>query len=90
MADAGPDYAVERKRLTLQKLEHESTIDAGEARISAIERQKKVNLARAELANDELDSEAKSLRANEKALLKAIDDIDQKLAAMTKEPGNGG
>jgi predicted nucleic acid-binding Zn-ribbon protein len=89
MADAGPDYAVERKRLSLQKLEHEGTIDAGNARLSAIERQKKVNIARAELANDELDSEAKLIKANETSLNKAIEDIDQKISKMTKEAGNG-
>ena len=89
MADAGPNYRVERRRLELQKLEHDSTIEQGKARVAQIERQKKVTLARAELANDELDNEARVVQANEKALLGAIADIDKKIAAMVKDPVDG-
>ena len=88
MADAGPNYSVERKRLLLTKLEHEQTIEAGRSRISSIERQKALNLARAELMNDELDSEAKIIEANEEALNRAMAEIDKKMAAMTKETGD--
>ena len=89
MADAGPNYRVERRRLELQKMEHEQTIEQGKARIAGIERQKKVNLARAELANDELDNEARIVSANEVALLKTIAEIDKKIGLMAKEPGDG-
>jgi hypothetical protein len=89
MADAGPNYRVERRRLELQKMEHEQTIDQGKARISGIERQKSLNLARAELANDELDNEARIVSANEVALLKTIAEIDKKIGLMAKEPGDG-
>lgn len=89
MADAGPNYRVERRRLELQKMEHEQTIEQGKSRIAGIERQKKVNLARAELANDELDNEARIVTANEVALLKTIADIDKKIGLMAKEPGDG-
>lgn len=85
--DAGPNYTVERKRLQLQKLEHEQTIESGRARLLSIDRQKAVNIARAELANDELDSEADIIMANEEALKKAMGEIDKKIVAMTKETG---
>lgn len=86
MADAGPDYSVERRRLKLQQLEHEATIQKGQSRIGEIERQKRLNLARAELANDELDSEARIIQANELSLTKTIADIDDKLGRMVKGP----
>lgn len=89
MADAGPNYRVERRRLELTRMEHDGTIDQGKSRVSAIDRQKKVNLARAELANDELDNEVRIIQTNEKALLTAIADIDKKIAAMVKEPVDG-
>jgi len=85
MADRGPNYSVERKRLMLNKMEHEQNIEAGRARIEAIEKQKKVNLARAELANDELDDEARRIKANETALNTTIADIDKKLSLMVKD-----
>lgn len=89
MADAGFNYRVERRRLELQKLEHEATIEQGEGRLAQIGRQKKVNIARAELANDELDNEARVIETNKSALVRSISDIDKKLTAMVKEPGDG-
>lgn len=89
MADAGFNYRVERRRLELTKMEHEQTIEQGDARVSQIERQKKVNLARTELANDELDNEARVIAANKAALQRTIADIDKKIGAMAKEPGDG-
>ena len=89
MADAGPNYSVEKKRLELQKLEHEQTIESGRARLKSIERQKALNLARAELANDELESEVAIIATNEDALKRTMGDIDKKIAAMTKETGDG-
>ena len=89
MADAGPNYTVERRRLELTKLEHAQTITKGNNRLSEIEQQKDVNLARAALANDELDDEAARIRANAAALKVTMGEIDKKLDLMTKESGNG-
>lgn len=89
MADRSPNYSVERRRLELQKMEHAQTIAKGSYRIEEIETQKKMNIARAELANDELSDEVARIRANETALGKAIADLDKNIEAMTKEPGDG-
>jgi len=88
MADKSPNYSVERRRLELQKMEHAQTIAKGSFRISEIETQKELNIARAELANDELDDEVARIRTNEKALQKAMEDIDSNINAMTKESSN--
>lgn len=90
MADNGPNYTVERRRLELTKLEHAQTISKGSNRIQEIEQQKDVNLARVVLANDELDDEVARTKANASALKLAMGEIDKKIALMTKEPDNGG
>lgn len=89
MADKSPNYSVERRRLELQKLEHAQTIAKGGFRIEEIQTQKELNIARAELANDELDDEIARIRTNEAALKKAVADIDANIQAMTKETGDG-
>ena len=89
MADKSPNYSVERRRLELQKMEHGQTIAKGGYRIDEIETQKKLNIARAELANDELDDEIVRIRANEIALKKTLGDIDQKIDLMVKETSDG-
>lgn len=89
MADAGPNYSVEKRRLLVQKLEHEQTIAKGENRLGEIELQKNLNLRRAELANDELDDEAHRIEANNTALRKAMAEIDKNVDLMKKEPGDG-
>lgn len=86
MADAGPDYSVERRRLAFQKMEHEQTIRKGSARIAEIEDQKKINIARAELQNDELDAESRIIRTNELSLKKSIADIEKRLEQMATGP----
>lgn len=92
MADAGPNYPIERRRLELANLEHRQTIARGQARLAEIESQKQVNLARVELANEELDEEARRVRVNEEALLAKIAENDTNLKLMVKgpkEPANG-
>lgn len=89
MADKQANYTVERRRLELQKLEHGQTISKGRNRLDEITLQKHVNIARAELANDELDDEAKRIRVNEKALDVAIAEIDNNISLMTKETSDG-
>lgn len=84
MADAGPDYSVERRRLEFTRLEHESTIKKGDRRIAEIDDQKEINLKRAALQNDELDSEARIIAANKLSLEKSILDIEEKLKKMIK------
>jgi hypothetical protein len=86
VSDAGPDYSVERRRLEFQKLEHEATIDKGKSRLAEIERQKMINIKRAELQNDELDGESRIIEANELSLRSAMADIDKKLSVMAKGP----
>jgi predicted nucleic acid-binding Zn-ribbon protein len=82
MADAGPNYNVERKRLMLQKLEHDNTIQKGRARIAEIERQKTLNLERAGLQNDELDGEIDLIEQNEASLRESIANIEKNAKAM--------
>lgn len=89
MADKSPNYSVERRRLELQKMEHAQTISKGDYRIQEIETQKLMNIARVELANDELDDEILRVKANKVALTKAMGDIDQKIDLMTKESSDG-
>lgn len=89
MADNGPNYSVERRRLHVQKLEHEQTIAKGRSRLDDIQLQKNLNTQRAELLNDELGDEAARIKSNEAALHKAMGDIDKKLELMTKESGDG-
>lgn len=84
MADAGPNYSVERRRLLLQQMEHEQGVAKGLSRVEEIERQKRMNVARTELLNDELDSESSLIEANEQALKKAIAEIQKKLELMVK------
>jgi len=86
MADAGPNYTIERRRLELATLEHRQTIKQGQARLSQIDGQKQVNLARAELANEELDEEARKILANEAALTAKIAENDTNLKLMVKAP----
>lgn len=87
MADRGPNYIVERRRLELQKEEHEDTIAKGQSRLAEIQRAKKRNLDRAELANLELDGEIEKIKENETALLGRIDELNTNLKAMTKPGG---
>lgn len=89
MADAGPNYTVERRRLLLAKMEHEQSIQKGRARIEEIERQKKLNIARIELQNEELDDEVGRIKANEDSLKTTMTEIDKKLDLMVKETGDG-
>lgn len=89
MSDRSPNYSVERRRLELTKMEHAQTIAKGSYRIEEIETQKQLNIARAELMNDELDDEVIKIRENEASLHKAMGDIDKNLSAMIKEPVNG-
>jgi len=84
MADKGPDYRVERLRLEVQRDEHELTIQKGESRLLEIERQKRLNTRRAEIANADLDSEADKIRTNNEALTGAIEEIDSNLSKMVK------
>lgn len=86
MADAGPDYSVERRRLEFQRMEHEVSIKKGQRRLEEIDDQKKINLRRADLQNDELDGEARIIQANELSLTSAMADIDKKLDLMVKVP----
>lgn len=85
MADRGPNYKVERRRLELQRLEHTQTIAKQSARLDEIESQKQMNLARAELQNMELDDEAEKIAVNQKALSARIAEIDKNLSLMTVE-----
>jgi hypothetical protein len=71
-------------------MEHEQTIAKGRNRLSEIELQKEMNLERAELANEEMDDEARKLKANEAALVKAMADIDNKLDLMVKDTKGDG
>lgn len=89
MPDAGPNYSVERRRLNVQKLEHEQTIAKGKNRLDEIQLQKELNVQRAELLNDELDDEASRIKANEGALRRAMVDIDKKIELMSKQSGDG-
>lgn len=91
MSDKGPNYTVERQRLELTKAEHEQTITRGDSRIAEIERQKKLNVMRMDLANAELDDEVSVIKANETSLRKAMGEIDKKIELMVvpKEPTNG-
>lgn len=91
MADAGPNYSVERKRLLYANLEHEQTIAKGQSRLGEIERQKNLNQVRADLANAELDDEAALIKTNEVSLKKSIAENDKKMELMVapKETGNG-
>lgn len=82
MADKGPNYTVERRRLEIQKLEHAQLIKRQDGRVEEIESQKAMNIARAELANMELDAESENLKANQKALASKIADIDKNLGLM--------
>lgn len=88
MVDRGPNYTLERRRLELQREEHEDTIAKGQSRLAEIERAKKRNLSRAELANMELDSEAGKVGENEASLHGRIEEIDTNLKAMTKGGGS--
>jgi predicted nucleic acid-binding Zn-ribbon protein len=82
MADRGPDYSVERRRLLLTKAEHAQTIAKGRSRIEEIQRQKEINAMRADVANAELDSEITKLEENERSLDKSIAEIESKLESM--------
>lgn len=84
MADRGPDYSVEAMRLRLQMDEHDDTIARGQARLLEIERAKKRNISRTDIANAELDSEADSIRENEKALEGRKAEITTNLSLMKK------
>lgn len=84
MADAGKNYAVERRRLELSKMEHEQTIQKGRGRLAEIETSKRLNTKRAELSNLELEAEAEVIRTNEAALDKRMADIDNELQLMVK------
>jgi hypothetical protein len=90
MADRGPNYTVERRRLELQREEHEDTIAKGQSRLGEIERAKKRNIDRAELANLELDSEAEKVKENETALRGKIEEINTNLKAMLRPGGSDG
>lgn len=90
MADKGPNYTVERRRLELQIEEHEDTIAKGSARLQEIERAKKLNMARAELANLALDGEAALVAENEATLQARITEIKTNLSAMIKGGGSHG
>lgn len=85
MADKSPNYTVERRRLELQVLEAEDNIELGRTRIAQIERAKKTNLARAELANMDLDAESARLKDNETALSGRITELRTNLDLMVKE-----
>jgi len=92
MPDQGPNYSIERRRLELATLEHRQTIARGQARLDDIDGQKQVNLARAALANEELDEEARKIRANEESLTAKIAENDTNLKLMVKalkEPVDG-
>jgi Neuraminidase (sialidase) len=84
MADRGPNYTVERRRLELAKMEHNQTIQKQTMRLEEIDSQKNMNLARAELANMELDDEAEKIKVNQQALKSKITEIDKNLDLMTK------
>jgi hypothetical protein len=90
MPDRGPNYAVERRRLELALAEHEDTIEKGQARLAEIERAKKRNIDRAELANLELDAEAERIEENEEALKVKMSEIAGNLKAMTKDGADAG
>lgn len=85
MADKGPSYTVEHRRLELQVMEHEDTIARGKTRIDEIARAKKTNLARAELSNMELDAESARIKDNETALGARIAELRTNLDLMVKE-----
>lgn len=96
MADVGPNYTIERRRLELANLEHRQTIARGRSRLGEIEGQKQINLSRATLANDELDEEAQRISANEESLVAKIAENEQNLklmvkgsSATSKEPTDG-
>lgn len=89
MADKGHNYTVERRRLELQLLEHEDTIARGRTRVDEIARAKKTNIARAELANMELDSESARIQDNETALGARIAELRTNLDLMVKETSGG-
>jgi predicted component of type VI protein secretion system len=84
VADKGPNYTVERKRLELTQMEHRQLIKKQSGRLEEIETQKAMNVSRTELANMELDAESESIRANQVALEAKIAEIDKNLTAMVK------
>ena len=84
MADKGPNYTIERIRLELQIEDHEDTIAKGQARLQEIERAKKRNLSRTDLANRELDDEGSKIHENEEVTRKRIEEIQVNLKAMVK------
>ncbi len=84
MADRGPNYSVERRRFELAKMEHNQTIQRQSQRLEDIDTQKNMNLARAELANMELDDEAEKIKVNQQALKAKIAEIDKNLDLMIK------
>lgn len=86
MPDVGPNYTIERRRLELANLEHNQTIARGRSRLGEIEGQKRINLSKAELANEELDDEAQRIRANEESLVAKIAENEANLKLMVKGP----
>jgi hypothetical protein len=89
MADRGPNYDIERRRLQIAIDEHLDTIEKGIYRLAEIERAKKRNTDRAELANVELDAESERSRENEAALRKAIKEIEVNLKLMAAPAAKG-
>jgi len=89
MADKGPNYSVQRRKLMLQNLEHRDTIEKGEARLAEIERMKAINLQRVEIQNLDLEDEAQRIRENRDALEAKIAENEGNLDKMVKEPRDG-
>ncbi len=85
MADKGPNYTVERRRLEIQQLEHRQLIQKQHGRLEEIASSKDMNTARAELANMELDAEADSIRLNQASLEVRINEINKNLGVMVKQ-----
>lgn len=85
MSDRGPNWTVERARLEAQIADHDDTIEAGKARVAAIERSKASNLRKAQLQNMDLDAEAATIHDNEVALEGKKAEIAKNLVAMTKQ-----
>ncbi|MGV0984978.1 MAG: hypothetical protein ACOYB2_10515 [Limnohabitans sp.] len=85
MADKGPNYAISRKKLELEIENHQDTIAKGDARLADIERAKKMNLRRVEVANLELDEEAAKINENKAALEGKIAEIQTNIDLMAKE-----
>jgi hypothetical protein len=65
-------------------MEHNQTIQRQSQRLEDIDTQKNMNLARAELANMELDDEAEKIKVNQQALKAKIAEIDKNLDLMAK------